>query len=83
MATDTWISMGQEDETAQRVKDYEGYQVCKTLVECCWPDHLVGKTSAGRFTPTTTKNSPNPNPNPECYPRFLVILLARKYFRRA
>ncbi|KAJ6538551.1 mitochondrial ornithine carbamoyltransferase [Mycena vulgaris] len=29
--TDTWISMGQEAETAQRLKDFEGYQVTEEL----------------------------------------------------
>lgn len=27
VATDTWVSMGQEAEAAKRIKDYEGYQV--------------------------------------------------------
>lgn len=27
VATDTWVSMGQEEEAAKRIKDYEGYQV--------------------------------------------------------
>ena len=27
IVTDTWVSMGQEDETKQRLKDFEGYQV--------------------------------------------------------
>ena len=27
IVTDTWISMGQEDEKAKRVKDFDGYQV--------------------------------------------------------
>lgn len=29
VATDTWVSMGQEEEAAKRIKDYEGYQVSK------------------------------------------------------
>ncbi|KAF7332303.1 Ornighine carbamoyltransferase [Mycena kentingensis (nom. inval.)] len=29
--TDTWISMGQEDEAAQRYKDFAGYQVTEEL----------------------------------------------------
>lgn len=29
--TDTWISMGQENEKAQRLKDFEGYQVTEKL----------------------------------------------------
>lgn len=31
VVTDTWISMGQEDEYAQRVKDFQGYQVTEQL----------------------------------------------------
>lgn len=27
IVTDTWVSMGQEDEAKQRLKDFEGYQV--------------------------------------------------------
>jgi len=27
VTTDTWVSMGQEDEKAQRIKDFEGYKV--------------------------------------------------------
>ena len=27
IVTDTWISMGQEEEKAQRLKDFKGYQV--------------------------------------------------------
>ena len=30
--TDTWVSMGQEDETIERLKDFEGYQVDEALV---------------------------------------------------
>lgn len=30
--TDTWVSMGQEEETARRLKDFEGYQVNQSLV---------------------------------------------------
>ncbi|GAA5897812.1 ornithine carbamoyltransferase [Sporobolomyces salmoneus] len=32
VTTDTWISMGQEDETARRKKDFEGYQVTNELL---------------------------------------------------
>lgn len=32
--TDTWVSMGQEDEHAKRVADFEGFQVDMTLVKC-------------------------------------------------
>ncbi|TFK20548.1 ornithine carbamoyltransferase 1 [Coprinopsis marcescibilis] len=31
VVTDTWISMGQEAEKAQRLKDFEGYQVTEEL----------------------------------------------------
>jgi len=30
ICTDTWISMGQEEESAKRIKDFEGYQVFKS-----------------------------------------------------
>ncbi|CAM9956026.1 unnamed protein product, partial [Ectocarpus sp. 8 AP-2014] len=29
VATDTWVSMGQEEEAAKRIKDYEGYQASR------------------------------------------------------
>ncbi len=32
VTTDTWVSMGQEQEKAQRVKDFEGYQVNESLM---------------------------------------------------
>ncbi|CAM9784425.1 unnamed protein product [Sphacelaria rigidula] len=32
VATDTWVSMGQEEEAAKRIKDYEGYQVTEALM---------------------------------------------------
>ncbi|GAA6063899.1 hypothetical protein JCM10212_002431 [Sporobolomyces blumeae] len=32
VTTDTWISMGQEEETAKRLKDFSGYQVTKDLL---------------------------------------------------
>jgi len=32
--TDTWVSMGQEDEKARRVADFEGFQVNMELVNC-------------------------------------------------
>lgn len=31
IVTDTWISMGQEDEKAARLKAFDGYQVCFLL----------------------------------------------------
>ncbi|EJD00615.1 ornithine carbamoyltransferase [Fomitiporia mediterranea MF3/22] len=36
--TDTWISMGQEAEYEQRVKDFQGYQVTEKLCEGARPD---------------------------------------------
>ncbi|KAK4051363.1 ornithine carbamoyltransferase [Microbotryomycetes sp. JL201] len=33
IVTDTWISMGQEDETAKRLKDFAGYQVTNDLLK--------------------------------------------------
>ncbi|AWE08289.1 ornithine carbamoyltransferase [Lysinibacillus sp. 2017] len=37
---DVWTSMGQEDETAQRLKDFEGYQINDALVAHAKPDYL-------------------------------------------
>lgn len=31
IVTDTWISMGQEEETQQRLKDFQGYQVDRAV----------------------------------------------------
>ncbi len=39
--TDVWASMGQEDQQAERVKDFAGYQVDQALVELAKPDVLV------------------------------------------
>ncbi|KAI8324373.1 ornithine carbamoyltransferase [Martensiomyces pterosporus] len=33
IVTDTWVSMGQESEKGQRLKDFEGYQVSSQLAE--------------------------------------------------
>ncbi|KAG0172372.1 ornithine carbamoyltransferase [Apophysomyces sp. BC1034] len=33
VVTDTWISMGQEDEKAQRLKEFAGYQVTMDMVQ--------------------------------------------------
>ncbi|KAK4057196.1 ornithine carbamoyltransferase [Microbotryomycetes sp. JL221] len=33
VVTDTWISMGQEEETAKRLKDFSGYQVTQDLLK--------------------------------------------------
>lgn len=38
--TDTWISMGQEEQKAQRVKDFNGYQVNEALLAAA-PRHAV------------------------------------------
>jgi ornithine carbamoyltransferase len=32
VTTDTWVSMGQEDEKAKRVRDFEGYQINENLM---------------------------------------------------
>lgn len=32
VATDTWVSMGQEEEKAKRIKAFQGYQVTESLV---------------------------------------------------
>ncbi|HYL81767.1 MAG TPA: ornithine carbamoyltransferase [Candidatus Acidoferrum sp.] len=39
--TDVWASMGQEEERARRLRDFEGYQVDSRLVRCAKPDVLV------------------------------------------
>lgn len=33
VVTDTWVSMGQEEEKARRLKDFEGFQVTEELLE--------------------------------------------------
>ena len=38
--TDTWVSMGQEEEKAKRVADFEGFQVNEQLMAAA-PDHAV------------------------------------------
>ena len=35
VVTDTWISMGQEEEKAERLKAFEGYQVTKKVHSLC------------------------------------------------
>jgi len=37
---DTWVSMGQEDEKAKRVRDFEGFQVNEHLLAAA-PEHAV------------------------------------------
>jgi ornithine carbamoyltransferase len=39
--TDVWASMGQEDEQAERVRHFAGFQVNRALVELAKPDVLV------------------------------------------
>ncbi len=39
--TDTWTSMGQEEEKAQRVKDFAGYQVDGKLVSAAKPNAII------------------------------------------
>jgi ornithine carbamoyltransferase len=39
--TDVWVSMGQEDQRAERVRDFAGFQVDHALVELAKPDVLV------------------------------------------
>ncbi|MDP4119228.1 MAG: ornithine carbamoyltransferase [Bacillota bacterium] len=38
--TDTWISMGQEEEKAQRIKDFEGYEITAQLMKLAKPDAI-------------------------------------------
>ena len=38
VVTDTWVSMGQEEEAAKRLKDFEGYQVTKQMMSVANPD---------------------------------------------
>lgn len=33
LVTDTWVSMGQEEETAKRLKDFEGFQITSELAK--------------------------------------------------
>jgi ornithine carbamoyltransferase len=40
VVTDTWVSMGQEDEKARRMKDFAGYQVDEQLMSQA-PSHAV------------------------------------------
>jgi ornithine carbamoyltransferase len=39
--TDVWTSMGQEAEQAKRLRDFQGFQVDRRLVEAAGPDVLV------------------------------------------
>jgi ornithine carbamoyltransferase len=38
--TDTWLSMGDEDETEKRLHDFQGFQVDDALVALAKPDHI-------------------------------------------
>ncbi|ATP41397.1 ornithine carbamoyltransferase [Solibacillus sp. R5-41] len=38
--SDVWTSMGQEEETAQRLKDFTGYQINDALVAHAKPDYM-------------------------------------------
>jgi ornithine carbamoyltransferase len=41
LATDTWVSMGQESEKAQRVKDFAGFTIDAALLAQAKPDAIV------------------------------------------
>jgi len=41
LATDTWVSMGREDEKAQRVKDFTGFGIDAELLALAKPDAIV------------------------------------------
>lgn len=38
ISTDTWISMGDESEAEQRIKDFKGYQVTEKMASVAKPD---------------------------------------------
>lgn len=38
--TDVWTSMGQEEESAQRLKDFQGFQINKELCSLAAKDHI-------------------------------------------
>lgn len=40
VTTDTWVSMGQEDEKAQRLKDFDGYMVDSTMMNLADKDAI-------------------------------------------
>ncbi|CAI5746355.1 unnamed protein product [Peronospora destructor] len=40
VATDTWISMGQEEEAQKRLKDFAGYQVTNKMLQDAHNDHV-------------------------------------------
>jgi ornithine carbamoyltransferase len=39
--TDTWISMGQEKDRQERIKDFEGYQITSALMKLAKPSAIV------------------------------------------
>jgi len=41
VVTDTWISMGQEEEKAQRIKDFEGYTIDEKLMSLAKDDAIL------------------------------------------
>ncbi|MGH2408683.1 MAG: ornithine carbamoyltransferase, partial [Candidatus Limnocylindrales bacterium] len=41
VVTDTWTSMGQEDDRDRRLRDLAGYQVNAGLLAAAAPDHVV------------------------------------------
>jgi len=41
LATDTWVSMGQESEKAQRVRDFAGFTIDAQLLALAKPDAIV------------------------------------------
>ena len=38
--SDVWVSMGQEKETARRIKEFKGYQINKDLVKSAHKDYI-------------------------------------------
>lgn len=36
LVTDTWVSMGQEEEKKKRLKDFKGYQITMQVKEDIW-----------------------------------------------
>ncbi|KAF0699060.1 Aste57867_10333 [Aphanomyces stellatus] len=40
IATDTWVSMGQEEEAKKRIHDFAGYQVTKSMLKHAASDHV-------------------------------------------
>ena len=40
VATDTWISMGDEAEKEKRIKEFQGYTIDKKLMEQAKPDAI-------------------------------------------